>query len=214
MLTYKKNILSHEKFYLAAFTKNECLPYLIFIHGGPGLNCGTIEYLIENEEFFTLLDCNIVLYDQRGCGKSVSFFSKEEKISHSDNVNDLQEIYQYLTDAVKLKVKGLIGHSYGAKLLFDFYRKTKLNVPGVFVSTADSILTPRLNNLMSDLVYLKKTNPDKYQESISKMDNMDLKTVWQLTEELAPFFLENKDRHYLYWANLSIFEKFKRFKRN
>ena len=207
MSKFKKNILLHQKFYIAALTKDENAPYLVFIHGGPGLNCSTIEFLIEHEDFFDSLDCNIVLYDQRASGKSVKFFEKAEAVSHCDNVKDLQEIYQYLTSNVSLKIKGFIGHSYGAKLLFDFYNTTKSNIPGIFISTADSILTPRLNNLMFDLLYLKKTNPDKYQNTIAKMDTIDLKTIWELTEELAPHFQENKDRQYLYWANLSIFEK-------
>ena len=92
-------------------------------------------------------------------------------------------------------------------MLFDFLKITGLRIPAIFVSTADSILTPRLNNLTLDFIYLKKTNPVKYQEILEKMDNIDLKKIWELTEELAPFFQENKDRDYFYWANLISFEK-------
>jgi proline iminopeptidase len=205
---FTKTILPHEKFYIAAFLNQPNAPYLVFIHGGPGFNCGAVEYFIECEDYFKSLDYNIILYDQRACGRSAKFFDNMSKITHENNVTDLQEIYKYLIEFACLKIKGLIGHSYGAKLLFDFYKVSQLSIPGIFVSTADSILTPRLNNLMSDLAYLKKTDPAKYQDTHSQMDSpIDLKKIWQLTEELAPLFQENKDRHYLYWANLATYEK-------
>src|SRR5579872_3857767 len=184
MPIFKKNILKHQKFYIASFSKKVDAPYLIFIHGGPGFNCATVEYLIEYEDFFKALDCNIIVYDQRGCGRSTEYFKCSGKVVHADNVNDLQEVYQYLTKVAGFQIKGLIGHSYGAKLLFDFLKKTKLIIPSIFVSTANSILTPRLNNLISDLGYLKKIDVKKYQEIIAKIDGIDIESIWKLTEEL------------------------------
>jgi proline iminopeptidase len=207
MPIFEKSILPHEKFYICKFTKNIDAPYLVFIHGGPGLNCGTLDYLIEFSNFFNALNCNLVLYDQRGCGKSIKFFDSNIYVSHNDNVKDFEEIYNFLLSEVKLKIYGFIGHSYGSKLLADFYKSTNSKLPGIFLATANSLLTPRLNNLMSDLNYLKKSDPDKYAEAMSKSTHtIDLKIIWQLTEELAPHFQENKDRYLLYWSNLSIFE--------
>jgi proline iminopeptidase len=207
MPSFTKKIIPHEKFYIAAFSKKLDAPYLIFIHGGPGLNSGTIEYLLEHKDFFKTLECNIILYDQRGCGRSAKFFNSVTCVTHQHNISDLQEIYEYLINSSTLNIIGFIGHSYGAKLLFDLYKQSQINIPGVFVSTANSILTPRLNNLMADLTYLKKINPIKYQETVDKMEHIDLQKIWELTEELAPLFKENKDRHYLYWANLEIFNR-------
>jgi proline iminopeptidase len=129
-------------------------------------------------------------------------------VSHADNVNDLGEIIDYL-GSMNLDVKGLIGHSYGAKVLFDFIEKTGANIPSIFVATGDSILTPRLNNITLDLAYLKKTNPEKYKSVLEKMDRFDLNSLWAITEELATVFQENQDRHYFYWANLEVWEKCK-----
>jgi proline iminopeptidase len=60
--------------------------------------------------------------------------------------------------SIGIKINGLVGHSYGAKLLYDFFQQVRIDVPGIFLSTADSILIPRLNNLNLnlDLNYLKK----------------------------------------------------------
>jgi len=203
MNSYKKDIPPHPEFYIAKFTKNPDMPYLLFIHGGPGFNCGTIEYLIENNNLFELLDYNIILYDQRNCGRSKKHY---ENVLHQDNMNDLHEIIEHLIDSLKIKIHGLVGHSYGAKLLCDYYNKFHSTIPGIFVSTATSILTPRLNNLMIDLSYLKKSNPHQFNETLQEMDNLDLKKIWGISEKLTYLFQENKDRPYLYWANLDCFE--------
>ena len=201
---FKKIVLTHPKIYLAHFIKNDNAPSWIYIHGGPGYNCGIIEYLIEHNQLFNLLNDNIILYDQRSCGRSAHF---EEEVTHSDNIKDLDDIFSYLTQCCGISIKGFLGHSYGAKLLFDYYEKHNRLISYVFVSTASSILTPRLNNLLFDLAYLKKNNPIKYQGIFSEMSNLDLVKLWDLTETLAPLFQENKERHYLYWANLDWMKK-------
>ncbi len=196
---YKKNILPHPVFYLSCFTKSTSLPYLVFIHGGPGLNCGVLEHLIEHNQLFSSLKYNIIFYDQRNCGKSLQ---NKGQVSHQDNINDLKSLISYITEHLNLKIAALIGHSYGAKLLFDYYQTTEASLPAIFVSTAKCILTPRLNNLMLDLGYLKKNNHDLYEKAYSRIDRMDIQTLWKISEELAPIFQQNKERSYLYWANM------------
>ncbi|HAT9029223.1 TPA: alpha/beta hydrolase, partial [Legionella pneumophila subsp. pneumophila] len=126
-------------------------------------------------------------------------------VLQQDNINDLQKIILYLDDHFNLNIHALIGHSYGAKLLFDYYKNYESTIPGVFVSTAQSILTPRLNNLMLDLSYLKKSNLELYNKILNEINNLDLNKIWELSEQLTPVFQENKDRPYLYWANLEYY---------
>src|SRR4051812_3564576 len=104
---FKKAVLSHPKLYLAHFIKNSHASSWIFIHGGPGYNCGTIEYLIEHEHLFSLLNDNIILYDQRTCGRSINF---SEEVTHTANIQDLDEVYSYLTQHCDIPIKGFIGH--------------------------------------------------------------------------------------------------------
>ncbi len=202
MNTYSKEILYHPDFYISKYTKNPNKGYVVFIHGGPGLNCGVIEHLIEHYKLFNSLDHNIILYDQRNCGRSNKISGT---VLHQDNISDLQKIILHLTNHHKLKINALIGHSYGAKLLFDYSKKYSSSIPSVFVSTADSILTPRLNNLMLDLSYLKKNNLDQYKKLLSDIDNFNINKLWEISEKLTPLFQENKDRPYFYWANLECF---------
>ena len=206
-MTFKKEILSHETCYIAKFTKNIDAEYLLFIHGGPGYNCGVIEYLIEHHNLFGSLNFNIILYDQRSCGRSPR--NNKENILHTDNINDLNELYEFLVSNQNIKLKGFIGHSYGAKLLYDFYKQFNCKMPGIFISTAVSILTPRLNNLVFDLAYLKKIDPTQYNKVLFEMEHLTTKKLWELTEELSPIFKKNEDRIYLYWANLGIYKKVK-----
>ncbi len=203
MKAYTKDILSHPEFYITRFTKNSTLPYVLFIHGGPGSNCGILEYLIENYYLFNSLQHNIILYDQRNCGKSNKTI---EIVLHKDNINDLHKIITYIIDHFRLNIRALIGHSYGAKLLFDYYKKFACPIPGVFISTAKSILTPRLNNLMIDLSYLKYSNLNLYNKTFNEIDNIDHNKLWEISEKLTPIFEENKDRPYLYWANLKYYD--------
>lgn len=202
MKTFNKNIVPHPDFYIASFTKNPNLPYILFIHGGPGLNCGTLDYLIEHHNLFNRLQYNIIIYDQRNCGKSKRL---PDDVLHQDNIDDLHKIILYITDYCKFYISALIGHSYGAKLLFDFYNNFKSSIPGIFVSTAKSILTPRINNLMLDLAYLKKCDLKLYNKFYNDIDVIDINNIWEISEKLTPIFQKNIDRPFLYWANLEIY---------
>lgn len=125
MSKFFKNNLQHPDFYIVSFIFKVELPTILFIHGGPGFNCGVLEYLIENEEIFSKLDCNIILYDQRGCGRTTR---NNTTVSHRHNITDLNDIIIYLSEIHKVKISCLVGHSYGAKLLFDYYKNTMLNI--------------------------------------------------------------------------------------
>ncbi|GEM_PF-2445810 len=207
MSKFKKTILPHDDFYISMLTKDANNPYLLFIHGGPGFNCGVLEYLIEHDNLYSSLNYNVILYDQRGCGRSKR---SSIPVTHRQNITDLNFLFSFLKHGENINLCGLIGHSYGAKLLFDFYGAFQICIPGIFLSTADSVLTPRLNNLMLDLAYLKKNNADAYQEAFSELNElaeMAPEKIWKLTEKLAPVFQQNKDRVYFYWSNLSFLKK-------
>lgn len=206
MSAYSKYIINHSNLYIVKFTKNKNLPCIVFMHGGPGLNCGVLEYLIEHENIFDTLEYDIVLYDQRNCGRS-KFSNKS--VLHNDNILDLEEICRILIENQKYNIAALAGHSYGAKLLFDYLQYQKKVVPSIFISTASSILIPRINNLLLDFAYLKEFDQKQYQILLGNLDEFSYEKLWQLTENLANVFQQNKDRPYFYWANLEWKEKVK-----
>lgn len=204
MHTYEKAIISHPYLYIVHFTKPKFHRSLVFIHGGPGFNCSIIEFLIEYERLFDSLQYNIIIYDQQGCGRSNM---KKQTIYHQDNIDDLHQLVMHL-EVNKIAIAGLIGHSYGAKLLLDFYRHGHSKTPAVFIGIADSMLKPRLNNLMSDLIHLKKTDEAQYTKVLSLFkETLSLNELWSITEDIAHIFQKNQDRAYQLWANIECMKK-------
>lgn len=204
MSTYVKQVIKHPMLYIAAFTKAVELPYIIFVHGGPGLNSGILENLIEHEGIFDSLKFNVVIYDQRGCGRSQK---TSETVVHADNIGDLEEVYKVLTDRANFNIAAIAGHSYGAKLLFDYLQYSQRTIPSIFIATASSMLTPRINNLLLDFAYLKSIDKIEYQKVLDEFNDYSPQMLWKLTERLAKVFQENKTRPYFYWANLVWKEK-------
>lgn len=204
MPKFIKKIIQDSDFYIVSFIDKPYLPYILFIHGGPGFNCAILEYLIENEALFDTLNCNIILYDQRECGRSLV---SNLPVLHKHNIKDLHQIITSISQDHKLKISCLVGHSYGAKLLYDYYKKYDSQYLAVFISIADSIITPRLNNLLLDLNYLEKHYPERYKEIFEKINTLDFNSLWEVSEKLAPIFQENKERPYFYWANLTCMNK-------
>lgn len=199
MSLHQKTIIHHENLYIVALTKTPKRPYILFLHGGPGLNSGVLEHLITHEGIFDALEFNVILYDQRACGRSKKI---EKQVLHADNVHDLDAVYKIITKNTDYKIVAIAGHSYGAKVLFDYLRDSQLKIPSIFIATASSMLTPRINNILIDLAYLKSIEPEKYQKILEEFDNYDADTLWRVTEKLATVFQENKLRQNFYWANL------------
>ena len=156
------------------------------------------------KEFFDSLEFNIVLYDQRGCGRSQK---TNETVSHTDNISDLEEVYKTLVDKAHFNVVAIAGHSYGAKLLFDYLQCHQKTIPSIFIATASSMLTPRINNLLLDFAYLKSVDKIEYQQVLEEFNEYSPGMLWKLTERLAKVFQENNMRSYFYWANLDWKEK-------
>lgn len=145
---YVKHATSHACISISRLIKNPALPYLLFVNGGPGMSSAVIETLITQHYLFEQLNYNIICYDQRNTGRSLT---GRENITHQDNIEDLKYIIDFILLEQSIDLQGIIAHSYGAKLAVDAYKKYQLSIPAIFLSMADSILTPRINNLMLDL---------------------------------------------------------------
>jgi proline iminopeptidase len=200
MLVFRKELIPHSYLHITSWEKAQELPWVVFVHGGPGLNSGVLELLIEREGIFNSLDCNVILYDQQGCGRSK--FGKNQTVKHKDNVSDLVSVINTVELSLNTRIKTIVGHSYGAKVLFDFIKESESEIRGVFLATVPSILIPRVNNLLLDLNYLKSVDQTRYQALLEEFDNFEDNSIWLLTEKLASVFHENKDKLNFYWANM------------
>lgn len=198
MSVFHKEIIPNSDFYIVKFIKQYNLPYLLFVHGGPGFHCGVLEYLIDHHDLFQSLNCNIIMYDQRHCGRSPV---DNQTVTHIQNVDDLNTIIALLS-SLELKLLTIVGHSYGAKVLADYSKNYYINLPLVFIATAESLLRPRLNNLMLDLAYLKQHHIEQYNEVYNLFCELDYNKLWEISERLTPYFQKNKNRGSIYWAHV------------
>lgn len=86
------------------------LPLLVFVHGGPGDGALPLilRYQSELARHFTL-----VIWEQRGAGKSFYEFGVHEKVEIADYIGDLHELIEYLLKRFKQKKVYLWGHDFG-----------------------------------------------------------------------------------------------------
>ncbi len=94
----------HELYYQQV--GNPAGPSFLFFHGGPGL--GTSE---RDKQYFDLERCNLILFDQRGAGKS-----KAEDQLANNTTSDLVTDAIRLLDHLQVKRTFLFGGSWGSTL--------------------------------------------------------------------------------------------------
>jgi proline iminopeptidase len=193
-------ILNNGQFYVNSIIRDETWPYILLVNGGPGQSCYGLETLIAHHGYFSTLKANIILYDQRGCGRS----QKYQSYSHPENIADLETVIDEVQDQISQKIDLIIGHSYGAKILYDYLLAHSCQTKSMFVGTSSHLLIPRLNNLLLDLKYLQKSHPDAYEEFLTSFSVTDKKSIWEASEKLAPLFNLNPDRPLYYWANTQV----------
>ena len=102
---------------------------IIFLHGGPGGGCGA-----KQRRFFDPKHYRIILFDQRGCGKSTPLGETKENTTE-DLVSDMETIRKHLN----IKKWILFGGSWGSSLALAYGVKYPeyligLILRGVFLS--------------------------------------------------------------------------------
>jgi len=107
---------------------------VVFLHGGPGGNCEP-----GHRRFFNPEEYRIILFDQRGCGKSRPHASLEENTTW-DLVEDLEKIRNYL----EIENWVIFGGSWGSTLALIYAqtypeRVQGLILRGIFLSRDEDI---------------------------------------------------------------------------
>jgi proline iminopeptidase len=96
---------------------------ILFLHGGPGI--GTSPY---NRSFFDPTRYRIILFDQRGCGKSLPFSSLENNTTW-DLVSDIEKIREH----VGVEKWLVFGGSWGSTLALTYAIKHEPRVQGLIL---------------------------------------------------------------------------------
>lgn len=103
--TYHLQVSELHELYIEECGKSDGVP-IVFLHGGPGGSCEPAHRRYFNPERY-----RIILFDQRGCGKSRPHASLEQNTTQ-DLIDDLEKIRQFL-DIDKWVV---FGGSWGSTL--------------------------------------------------------------------------------------------------
>ena len=113
ILIYKTST-GQDNFYSQSYG-NPSNPAILFLHGGPGYNAfsfefSTAEALAENGFY-------VIVYDQRGCGRTKT--DTNSSFTFQESFNDLNLIY----NKYNLEKATLIGHSFGGTVGMLFSEK-------------------------------------------------------------------------------------------
>jgi len=96
---------------------------IVFLHGGPGAGCGP-----GHRRFFDPKQYRIIVFDQRGCGRSLPFAELKENTTW-DLVSDIEKIRE------KLKIKSwkVFGGSWGSTLALSYAIKHPKHVEALIL---------------------------------------------------------------------------------
>ena len=107
---------------------------IIFLHGGPGAGCGK-----KARRFFDPKYYHIILFDQRGCGRSIPFVElKENNIFYS--VEDMEKIRLHIGIDKWTIFAGSYGSTLGLTYAIHYSEKVKRMVlQGIFLANEEDV---------------------------------------------------------------------------
>jgi len=100
---------------------------VIMLHGGPGIPNSYIGYHLASHLNF----CNVVYYDQRGCGKTqIKSKMKVQEITLENMIEDLRQTIVHVKKKYQTERILLVGHSWGSMLGTQYILKYPKDVIG------------------------------------------------------------------------------------
>lgn len=161
---------------------------IILINGGPGMN---------SEGFATLASLltekyRVILFDQRGTGRSQIDTVSEQTITMDAMVNDMEELRQQLN----LKEWVVMGHSFGGMLASYYATTHPESIMGLILSSSGGIDLDLLNYVNKAIhARLTKKEEDSLQYWNEEIRKGDTSYAARLARgrALAPAYLERKE---------------------
>lgn len=150
--------INNIKQYLLHYCSRPEQPVILFLHGGPGMAESTFAYAFQ-EHLSDLF--NVVYWDQRGAGKTLTKTSIKEKYpSVEELLEDLLEVVKYLKETYNKEKIIILGHSWGSFLGSLFVQKHPEEV--LYYIGAGQVI---------DFVENEKVGYDKLKELINNANN-------------------------------------------
>ena len=133
---------------------------IIFLHGGPGGGCGA-----KQRRFFDPKHYRIILFDQRGCGKSTPLGETKENTTE-DLVSDMETIRKHLN----IKKWILFGGSWGSSLALAYGVKYPEYLIGVILR---GVFLSRKKELDWFLKDVDQFFPEYHESLLNHKDNIN-----------------------------------------
>ncbi|MDE1465246.1 alpha/beta hydrolase [Spartinivicinus poritis] len=193
-----------------AFNPNNKQDSILFVHGGPGNHSQYFKAWLQMYPEYTA-SFGWLSYDQRGCG-----LSKERyELSHDNNVDDLQIMIRQI-EASGHNISAVMGHSYGATLVYESFIKNKdIDKKLILVGRSPDLLTPANRNMMIDLLLLKLFQEDAYKKlemDLQSLFDLPSNELWEKKQKIRSELKHTDKRSLFYWANLSVKDKYEKIK--
>jgi proline iminopeptidase len=133
---------------------------IIFLHGGPGGGCGS-----KQRRFFDPKHYRIILFDQRGCGKSSPLGEIKENTT-KDLVSDIETIRKHLN----IEKWILFGGSWGSSLALAYGIKYPKYLIGLILRGVFLSREKELNWFLKDV---DQFFPENHELLLSHKDNIN-----------------------------------------
>lgn len=194
--------------YAGIHTPENCQGHIIYVHGGPGSHSAYFEEALKTFPDYQSFPYGWITYDQRHCGRSKVL---KNAVSHQDNLDDLDALLKK-AQASGYNVKAILGHSYGARLAFDYCEQNPENVDHlILVGRAENPTCAYKRSMLMDILLLKIMQPKTYQELLPKLQAAE-KPDWE-TRRLIRRGMDSDDgRKFFYWGNLETLGWFEAIK--
>ncbi len=181
---------------------------VFYVHGGPGSHSRDFEEGISIIPELAFSGYAFFSYDQRGSGRSFQLLNSY-KGTHKKNINDLGILIESSCAFFNLPtLPTLYGHSYGARLVYDFLwlnSKSKFDavISGTSIHPFDSLNT----SLFIDLMILRDNLPLNYHKALKLISDFKGEP-YELAPQIRKFFQDKEkrqqDRKKYYWANEAV----------
>jgi proline iminopeptidase len=162
---------------------------IVVLHGGPGSGCSP-----NQRRFFDPAFYRIVLFDQRGCGRSLPAGCVEDNTTH-DLVEDIEHLRQHLGISKWI----VFGGSWGSTLALAYALRHPDRVPGLILR---GIFLARPQELDWFLHEVNRFYPESWNQLVSPLTQEERKDIlgsfWRRIFNVSPEAAAASARH---WNN-------------
>lgn len=163
---------------------------VLIINGGPGMDSNGFEKVAQD---LAQMNCQTIIYDQRGTGKSILQKSSTEEVTMDLMVDDIENLRRHL----KIEKWTILGHSFGGIMATYYASKHPETIDKLIFSSSGGVnlkfmnyVQERLNN---NLTVTERDSLNYYQRKRESGDNSQT-TIQKRAQFLAKAYVFDKSK--------------------